>query len=114
MFSARHEGYVLDSVCLLAPLSPRQGKHFIVVYEVTRQHVIVADPAKGQRKLSQADFKAGWTGYALLLQPTALLKEASEVGQPFWQFFELVKPHWLVLLEVLFASILVLTFPVKS
>jgi ATP-binding cassette subfamily B protein len=87
-----------------------EGKHYIVVYEVRRDRVIVADPASGQRQLSLAAFKAGWTGYALLLQPTALLKEAEEARQPFWQFFELVKPHWLVLLEVAIASILIQVF----
>ena len=64
-----------------------EGKHYIVVYEVTRDRVIVADPAIGQRTLTHAQFKAGWTGYALLLQPTALLKETKETTTPFWQFF---------------------------
>ncbi len=87
-----------------------EGKHYIVVYEVTRNHVIVADPAIGQRTLSHADLKASWTGYTLLLQPTALLKETKETTTPFWQFFELAKPHWLVLLEVFIASILLQIF----
>ena len=87
-----------------------EGKHYIVVYEVTRDRVIVADPAIGQRTLTHAQFKAGWTGYTLLLQPTALLKDAKEASTPFWQFFELVKPHQLVLLEVLIASVLIQLF----
>lgn len=87
-----------------------EGKHYIVVYEVTRSHVIVGDPAIGQRTLNHTEFKAGWTGYTLLLQPTVLLKSAKEASQPFWQFFELVKPHWLILLEVLIASILIQVF----
>ncbi|MEQ8996471.1 MAG: peptidase domain-containing ABC transporter [Coleofasciculus sp. B1-GNL1-01] len=87
-----------------------QGKHYIVVYEVTRDRVIVADPAIGQRSLTHAQFKADWTGYTLLLQPTALLKQAQEASTPFWQFFELVKPHQLVLLEVLIASVLIQIF----
>jgi HlyB family type I secretion system ABC transporter len=87
-----------------------EGKHYIVVYEVTRDRVIVADPAIGQRTLTHAQFKAGWTGYTLLLQPTALLKDAKEASTPFWQFFELVKPHQLVLLEVLIASLLIQIF----
>jgi ATP-binding cassette subfamily B protein len=87
-----------------------EGKHYIVVYEVTHKHVVVADPAKGQLSLSHADFKAGWTGYTLLLQPTAQFKEAKEDSTPFWQFFELAKPHWLVLLEVFATSILIQIF----
>ncbi|NJO42909.1 MAG: ATP-binding cassette domain-containing protein [Cyanobacteria bacterium CRU_2_1] len=87
-----------------------EGKHFIVVYEVTHQQVVVADPAIGQRTLSHQTFNAGWTGYALLLQPTTLLKKATEDHSSFWQFFELVKPHGLVLLEVFIASLLIQIF----
>ncbi|URD48499.1 peptidase domain-containing ABC transporter [Chroococcidiopsis sp. CCNUC1] len=87
-----------------------EGRHYIVVYEVTCDRVIVADPAIGQRSLTHAQFKAGWTGYTLLLHPTALLKDADEAKQSFWQFFELVKPHRLVLLEVFIASVLIQIF----
>ncbi|MBD2451305.1 peptidase domain-containing ABC transporter [Nostoc sp. FACHB-152] len=87
-----------------------EGKHYIVVYEITPKHVIVADPAIGQRTLSHAEFQADWTGYTLLLQPTAMLKDAKETSTPFWQFFELMKPHSLVMLEVLIASIFIQIF----
>ncbi|MGK7873733.1 MAG: peptidase domain-containing ABC transporter [Xenococcaceae cyanobacterium] len=87
-----------------------EGKHYIVVYEITRSQVVVADPAIGQKTLSHRDFKAAWTGYALLLQPTVLLKEAQESTTPFWQFLELVKPHSLVLLEVFVASVFIQLF----
>ena len=87
-----------------------EGKHYIVVYEISKKHIIVGDPAIGQRHLSWRDFQAGWTGYALLLQPTVELNETQEVRQPLWQFFELVKPHWLVLIEVFLASILLQVF----
>lgn len=87
-----------------------EGKHYIVVYEITSQHVIVADPAIGQRTLTHTEFKADWTGYTLLLQPTATLKEAQETSTPFWQFFELIKPHSLIVLEVFIASIFIQIF----
>ncbi|MEA5598438.1 peptidase domain-containing ABC transporter [Rivularia sp. UHCC 0363] len=87
-----------------------EGRHYIVVYKVTRHDVIVADPAIGQRTLTHAEFKAGWTGYTLLLQPTALLKDVKETSTPFWQFFELAKPHWVVLLEVFIASVVIQIF----
>ncbi|MBD2417611.1 peptidase domain-containing ABC transporter [Anabaena cylindrica FACHB-243] len=87
-----------------------EGKHYIVVYEITSKHVIVADPAIGQRTLSHLEFKADWTGYTLLLQPTAMLKEAKDTSTPFWQFFELLKPHSLIMLEVFIASIFIQIF----
>jgi HlyB family type I secretion system ABC transporter len=84
-----------------------EGKHYVVVYEITKKNVIVGDPAIGQRHLSHAQFKAGWTGYAMLLQPTAILRETKEERQAFWQFFALIKPHRVVLLEVFLASLLI-------
>ncbi len=87
-----------------------EGKHYIVVYEITSKEVIIADPAIGQRRLSHREFQAGWTGYALLLQPTALLRETQEATTPFWQFLELIKPHRVVLLEVFIASVFIQIF----
>jgi ATP-binding cassette subfamily B protein len=87
-----------------------ENKHYIVVYEITKKRVIVGDPAIGQRTLSIGEFKAGWTGYALLLQPTSGLKETEEASTPFWQMWELVKPHSRVLLEVFGASVLIQLF----
>jgi len=72
--------------------------------------VIVADPAIGQRGLTPEEFNASWTSYSLLLQPTALLQETEEATTPFWQFFELVKPHGFVLMEVFIASLLIQIF----
>ncbi|MBW4641936.1 MAG: peptidase domain-containing ABC transporter [Goleter apudmare HA4340-LM2] len=87
-----------------------EGKHYIVVYEITSKHVIVADPAIGQCTLSHKEFKKDWTGYVLLLEPTVLFKDVKETTTPFWQFFELMKPHGLVMLEVLIASIFIQLF----
>jgi ATP-binding cassette subfamily B protein len=87
-----------------------QGDHYIVVYEVTRQYVVVADPAIAQRTLSHAEFHTGWSGYALLLHPTAILKDVDEANQPLWQFLKLLRPHRIVLMEVLFASLVLQIF----
>jgi ATP-binding cassette subfamily B protein len=87
-----------------------EGNHYIVVYRVTRDRVIVGDPAIGRRILSDRAFLAGWAGYTLLLQPTALLSQAPEAEHNFWKFFELIKPHWFVLLEVLLASLAIQLF----
>ncbi|MUG93673.1 ATP-binding cassette domain-containing protein [Scytonema sp. UIC 10036] len=87
-----------------------EGNHFIVVYEITKKQVIVGDPALGLRKFTRKEFTAGWTGYALLLQPTSLLKEAQNQDVGLWKFFELVKPHYRVLIEVFIASVLIQVF----
>ena len=87
-----------------------EGNHFIVVYQITKKRVIVGDPAIGQRSLSRSQFNAGWSGYALLLQPTELLKGTKNEKVTFWKFFELIKPHYAVLIEVFIASVLMQVF----
>lgn len=87
-----------------------EGKHYIVVYAVTATEVIVADPAIGQRTLSHQKFLKDWVGYALILEPSALLKDAEEATTPFWQFFELLKPHKVVVIEIFIASFFIQIF----
>lgn len=87
-----------------------EGKHFIVVYEITKKQVIVGDPAVGQRILTPKEFEKDWTGYALLLQPTTALKQSKDDKTGLWKFFELVKPHYKVLFEIFIASVLMQLF----
>ena len=43
--------------------------HFLVLYRVKKDAVVVADPARGIQKLSRDEFCRRWTGYLLLLVP---------------------------------------------
>ncbi|QLE39986.1 ATP-binding cassette domain-containing protein [Nostoc sp. C052] len=111
-FSTRPVKASLDKLAeqSLPAIAHWEGNHYVVVYKVTSKQVILADPAIGQRSLSHAEFKAGWTGNTLLLEPTALIEQTKNDSTPFWQLFELVKPHWLVLLEVFIASVFIQIF----
>ena len=46
----------------------------------------------------------------MLLQATSLLKDAEEQDVGLWKFFELVKPHYKVLIEVFIASVIMQLF----
>ena len=87
-----------------------EGNHFIVVYKITKTQVIVGDPALGQRNLTRKEFEEGWTGYALLLRATSLLKDAEDQDVGLWKFVELIKPHYKVLIEILIASVIMQLF----
>ncbi|MCC0178682.1 ATP-binding cassette domain-containing protein [Waterburya agarophytonicola K14] len=87
-----------------------ENNHYIVVFEINQKHVIVSDPAMGPRVLTHREFQAGWTGYAMLLEPTGWLDEGKGSSFPIWRFMELLKPHTVVLTEVLVASIVIQIF----
>ena len=87
-----------------------EGKHYIVVYEINSKKVIVCEPAIGQRSFTHDEFKAKWTGYALLLQPTVKLKDAEGKSTGLRKYLELVKPHWKILAEIFVASLVIQIF----
>ena len=43
--------------------------HFVVLHQVKKNAVVIADPARGIVKQSAAEFKTMWTGYLILLAP---------------------------------------------
>jgi hypothetical protein len=43
--------------------------HFLVLYRIKKDALVVADPARGIQKLSRDEFCRRWTGYLLLLVP---------------------------------------------
>jgi ATP-binding cassette, subfamily B, bacterial HlyB/CyaB len=92
-----------------------QGNHYIVVFEITTQHVIVCDPAIGQRKLTHAEFNQGWTDFCLLLEPTlALAKKIEGKSTDLFQLFQLIAPHKVVIGEIFIASIVLQLFGLIS
>jgi HlyB family type I secretion system ABC transporter len=91
-----------------------ERKHYVVVFEITPQHVIICDPAIGQRKLTHEEFNQSWTGYCLLLEPTLALKQTAGQSTDFWQLFQLIKPHRRVIAEIFIASIVLQIFGLIS
>ncbi len=51
--------------------------HFVVLKEVTARHVVVLDPAMGERKLTYAEVSAAFTGVALELWPNPGFKRVT-------------------------------------
>ncbi|MGH1396955.1 MAG: ABC transporter transmembrane domain-containing protein [Trichormus sp.] len=87
-----------------------QGIHYIVVWQVKSDRILISDPALGRRWLKRAQFITNWTGYALLLNPTdtfyALKSEKVSLGrygQVLWHYRQLLK-------QIILASLLVQVF----
>ncbi|MBW4534697.1 MAG: peptidase domain-containing ABC transporter [Pleurocapsa minor HA4230-MV1] len=83
------------------------GNHYVVVYQVTKRQVIISDPAIGRRILSRQEFVAGWTGYTLLLTPTAKFEQAPETKASLWKYGKILQPYQLVILEIFAASFII-------
>src|SRR5688572_22816078 len=76
--------------------------HFVVIYRVTRKHVLVMDPADGLvHKIAHAAFEQQWTGVLVLLVPGESFRPANQKTSIASRFWTLVRPHRSVMAQAL-------------
>jgi ATP-binding cassette subfamily B protein len=82
-----------------------QGNHWLVLFDVSRTHVRLADPAGGIQRLPRAEFEKKWTGYAALFDYTEAFEGAPE-GKRSWAWVaQFLKGYRWVLAEVLLLAV---------
>ena len=91
-----------------------EGNHFVVLYQIDKKEVKIADPGVGIRKLSRAEFEKGWTNMALLIEYTDQVAENEQSQSSFKRFFPLIRPYTGILIEVLLASLVLSLFGLAS
>lgn len=87
-----------------------QGDHYVVVYPRSGDRLLVADPAVGKKLYTKREFLAGWTGYALLLDPTEMLGTIAADKASFGRFFRLLVPYRGIGLQIIILSLLIQIF----
>lgn len=87
-----------------------QGDHYVVVYQVKGDRMLIADPAIGKKTLSRQEFQAGWTGYALLLEPTERLEAAETQKNSLGGFWHVLWPYRSLILQIILISLLIQVF----
>lgn len=87
-----------------------EGSHYVVVYRIKGERVIVADPAIGRRSLSQQEFQEHWTGYALLLEPTERLQETDIKQSSLSRYLGALVPYRSLIIQIILFSVLIQVF----
>ena len=64
-----------------------EGNHFVVLYQMNKKEVKIADPSVGIRKLPRAEFEKGWTNMVLLIEYTDQVAENEPSQSSFKRFF---------------------------
>ena len=91
-----------------------EGNHFVVLYEISKKGVKIADPGVGIRKFARREFEKSWTDMALLLECTDQVAENEPSRSSFKRFFPLIRPYTAILVEVLLASLVLSLFGLAS
>lgn len=84
-----------------------EGYHYIIVYGVSKDHVWLADPALGFRKLSLEDFERGWSGTCLLFAPGPNLVQLSASRSPWLRFVGYLTPYKKILMHLFLATFVI-------
>ncbi|GBE90689.1 cysteine peptidase family C39 domain-containing protein [Nostoc cycadae] len=87
-----------------------QGNHYIVVWQVKGDRILIADPAMGQKWLSRCDFAASWTGYALLLNPTANFHALNSEKLSLSRYWQTLQPYHQLIQHIILVSIVIQIF----
>jgi len=87
-----------------------EGMHYVVVYQIRGDQVILADPALGRRRITRAVFQEHWTGYALLLEPTPKLSESETQKSSFGRYFGTLLSYRSLIAQIIFFSVLIQVF----
>ncbi|MGM0501290.1 MAG: peptidase domain-containing ABC transporter [Bacillota bacterium] len=80
--------------------------HYVVIYEINEDEIVVADPAEGMVYYQPEDFYEIWTGVLLLVSPGEDFETGDEKTGFFERFISLITPHKGLLIKIFFASIL--------
>lgn len=84
-----------------------QLHHFVVIYEVTKKYILIMDPADGKiHKLKFDDFQKKWSGVLILLLPSEDFQKGNIKTSIFKRFWQLIRPHKLIMAQVLFGSVI--------
>lgn len=84
--------------------------HYVVIHEINKKAIIIADPAVGIRCCRPEDFFQIWSGVLIILTPDEKFKKGDETVGLFTRFMHLAAPHKRLLTEVILASLLLTVF----
>jgi ABC-type bacteriocin/lantibiotic exporters, contain an N-terminal double-glycine peptidase domain len=84
-----------------------EGYHYVVVYGVSKDHVWVADPALGFKKMMVAEFEKGWNGTCLLFAPGTEMVQIAAQRSPWVRFIGYLKPYKNILGHLVIATLVI-------
>lgn len=111
------EGFLSEyTLPCIANIVTKEGlSHFVVVFKITKTHVIIGDPAKDLLRLEIDEFYKDFTGTLLLLKPNQEFAGGKIKGEKmFSRFAKLLLPHKKLFVYSILASIILTALGIVS
>lgn len=88
--------------------------HYVVVYGVSGENLMIADPAKGKQKESIEHFSGQWTGVLLLPTPKASYEPIKEKVAGLSSFFPIIWQQKSLVFHIVLAAFFITVFGIAS
>ncbi len=111
------EGFLSDyTLPAIANVITKEGlSHFVVVFKITKTHVIIGDPAKDLEKVEIDTFYKNFTGAMLLLRPNQDFVGGKQKGtKMFDRYVKLLLPQKKLFIYAILASFLLTALGIIS
>lgn len=87
-------------------------KHFLVIYEVNKRYVIVADPADRIKKITIEEFKKIWTGIKICAYPIKPIFKEKNIT--FYELYKNISPKKSKIILIFLLSIIITILSIFS
>lgn len=91
---------------LIAHIIRDNLEHYVVVYKIKKNKLLIADPAKNVSWTFFEDFYKLWSGIFFLISPTENFEETNETKNFFQRFFYLLSQNKGLAVQVFIASLI--------
>ena len=81
-------------------------EHFVVVYEIKRNKIIVMDPAVGEKNMTIEEFKLQWTSHIMIFSPKKKLVSLKEKKYLNKIIINTLKSNKRIVIDILILSII--------
>lgn len=81
--------------------------HFVVVFQIRGNHLLIGDPAKGTIQISADQFFSMWTGHIIVLSPDASFKQEKTKQRKLPEIFKLLQGQWKAMILIMICSIVI-------
>lgn len=89
--------------------------HFMVVHKINKNNLLVADPAKGLRKIPKDEFFEDFDGYAVYCAPTnAFVADKTKTKGVFGRFFKLLLAQKKLFIYAIIGSVILTALGIAS
>ena len=91
--------------CICHVIINKSYNHFVVLYKINNNNIVIADPALGIKKLSFSDFKKIYNNILILAKPNKIIPNISDNKN--YNLFKIIKNNKNIIILVILYSLLI-------